>query len=367
MAEEENSQETFAGEGVRPVLLTDAATLRDRDSYLRHCLVGLADESCKGIVLCPSGVSLGQVEAAPAEIVTYPPLLPLGLWQPILSPLVEQIRRLEPTVLHCMTLGKLSLTRKLSELLKIPYITSVNSPDRQLWRLCCKGNYTFVVTPSETLARKMRAEMPGAAEKVRTVTIGAFVSEKSACFSSNNELATMVIVHPLDNTAAFEATFSAIKHLSIDGMDIVVALMGSGKAEGKVRHLITDLGLGHVINIVPEVRPLRQVFSAADIYVKPVRSMNFDFLLLDAMSEGMAVAACRGDDTELLREGQTAAFFAEGDELSIYSTLASLLKERDYARRLAAGGQELVRTEHRVSKMIADTIDVYRQASAIRQ
>jgi glycosyltransferase involved in cell wall biosynthesis len=364
MAEEEKSESTFAEEGVRPVVLADAATLRDRDTYLRHCFVGLADESCKGILLCPAEASLGQIEAAPVEVIHYPPLMAMGLWQPILSPLVERLKRLEPTVLHCMSISKLRLTRRLSDVLGISYVASINSPDKLVWRSCCKGNVAAIVTPSEGLARQMRKEMPAIAGLVRCITIGTFVSERTACFSVGGTLATMVVVHPLEATEDLEAAFNAIKHLSIDGMDLVVALMGSGKAEGKVRRLITDLGLGHVINIVPEVRPLRQVFSGADIYIKPKRSMNFDFLLLDAMSEGMAVAACRGDDTELLREGQTAVFFTEGDELSIYSTLASLLKERDYARRLAVGGQELVRSEHRVSRMVADMIAVYREATA---
>jgi hypothetical protein len=83
------------------------------------------------------------------------------------------------------------------------------------------------------------------------------------------------------------------------------------------------------------------------------------------MSEGMAVAACRGDESDLLRAGQTAALFDEDDELSIYSTLSELLTEREYARRLAKGSQELLRAEYTVSNMVAGLIDLYRGSALL--
>jgi glycosyltransferase involved in cell wall biosynthesis len=346
------------------VILADEAVLLDRDTFLRHCFVGLADESCKATLLCPADADLGQVGAAPVDVIPYPPLLALGLWKPILSPLVEKLGRVEPTILHCTSESKLRLTLKLSRLLDVPFIISINSSEKRTWKRYCKGKFAGIVTPSEAITREVKKEMAPKVDLVKCVKVGTFVSERTACFFAKNSLATMVIVHPLDDPKDFDAVFSALKHLTIDGMEMVVALVGEGSAERKVRRLIGDLGLGHVINIVPDVRPLRQVFTGADIFIKPRRLASFDFFLLDAMSEGMAVAACKGDDPQLLREGQTAALFEEGDELSIYSTLANLLKERQYAIQLARGGQDLLRAEHKVSRMVSDMIAVYRDAMA---
>jgi glycosyltransferase involved in cell wall biosynthesis len=363
MAEEQTSELQASEEVLRPVILVDAATLRDRDTFLRHCFVGLADESCKATLLCPVDAQLGQVSAAPVDIIPYPPLMSLGMWGPILSPLVEKLRRMQPTVLHCASESKLRLTVKLSKLLDVPFIISVNSPVSRTWRRYCRGRCAGIVTPSEAVAKEVRKDMGARADIVKYLKVGTFVSERTACFSTAGSLATMVMVHPLEAPKDFEAVFGAIKHLSIDGMEIVVALMGGGKAEGRTRRLITDLGLGHVINIVPDVRPLGQVFAGADIFIKPRRLKTFDFYLLDAMSEGMAVAACKGDQEDLIRPGQTAAVFEEGDELSIYSTLAGLLKERQQARRLARGAQDLLRAEYRVSRMVMEMIAIYREAS----
>jgi hypothetical protein len=364
MPREQIDKSQVSEDELRPVILADEATLRDRDAFLRHCFVGLADESCKGTLLCPADAELGQVAAAPVEIVQYPPLLSVGLWMPILSPLVEKLRKIDPTILHCASESKLKLTLRLSQLLDIPFIISMNSIPNRTWKRFCTGKFSGIVTPSRTMAARIKDQMGERGDLVRCIKVGTFVSETTACFAGASSLVTMVMVHPLEACSDFEPVFSAIKHLSIDGLEMVVALMGSGKADRKVRRLIADLGLGNVINIVPEVRPLRQVFSGADVFIKPRRSKSFDFPLLDAMSEGMAVAACKGDDEDILREGQTAAMFEEADHVNIYTTLGNLLRERDYARRLALGGQDLLRAEYRVSSMVADMIAMYRDAIA---
>jgi glycosyltransferase involved in cell wall biosynthesis len=364
MAEEQTSELLASEDDLRPVILADEATLRDCDAYLRHCFVGFADESAKGILLCPADAEMGQVAVAPMEVIQYPPLMSFGLWRPVLSPLIEKLTRLEPTILHCLSESKLKLTLRLSRLLDIPFVVSANSVPNRNRKRFCTGKFSGVMTSSRARAARMRKEMGCEADLIRYIKVGTFVSDRVACFAGSSRLVTMVMVHPLESCGDFEPVFSAIKHLSIDGVEMVVALMGSGRADHKVRRLIADLGLGNVINIVPEVRPLRQVFSGADVFIKPRLSKGFDFALLDAMSEGMAVAACKGDDEDILREGETAAMFEEGDHVSIYTTLGSLLRERDHARRLAGAGQDMLRAEYRVSGMVADMIATYRWAMA---
>lgn len=364
MAYEQNDSSQSAERELRPVIITDENVLRWQDAVLRHCFVGLTDEACKAALLCPADTELGQITASPVDIVQYPPLLSMGLWKPVISPLIDKLQKIEPTVLHCIAHSKLRLTQKLSGLLNIPFVVSLNSCPTHSLRHMCTAGCSGIIVPSRSIAVKAKAMLHDKSDMVRCIRVGTFVSEKIACFAGAGGLVTIVIVHPLDRCSDFEPVFNAVKHLCIDGVELVVALMGSGKAEGKVRKLISDLGLGNVVNIVPEMRPLRQVFSGADIFLKPKCSGDFDFALLDAMSEGMAVAACKGNDDELLQAGQTAALFDEDDQVSIYTTLAALIRQKDYSRNLAAEAQNLLRREYRVSRMVTEIIEMYRQVIA---
>ena len=89
---------------------------------------------------------------------------------------------------------------------------------------------------------------------------------------------------------------------------------------------------------------------------------RFNGNLVEAMSVGMAVAACREGVDDMLVEGETAVIFDADDELSIYAALQRLLDKRELARRIAMNGQLQIRRNHSVSKMVSAFINTYRKA-----
>ena len=80
------------------------------------------------------------------------------------------------------------------------------------------------------------------------------------------------------------------------------------------------------------------------------------------MSEGSAVAACKGGVDDLIIEDQTAVVFDPDDEFSIRTTLQRLFDRREYARRLARDAQQYLRDNHKVSRMISAALQVFREA-----
>ena len=121
------------------------------------------------------------------------------------------------------------------------------------------------------------------------------------------------------------------------------------------------MGLSNVINIIDTVEPLRSVLAGADIFIRPQPCEAFDSSLIEAMSVGMAVAACSGGaDDDLLIDGQTALLFDPEDELSIYAGLQQLLDKHDLAKNLARAAQSTLREDHSVAEMVDRHIDLYR-------
>jgi glycosyltransferase involved in cell wall biosynthesis len=174
--------------------------------------------------------------------------------------------------------------------------------------------------------------------------------------------ATIVAAHPLDNADDFENLFGAIRHISLDGYEFMTVVMGGGRAESQVHKLLAALDLLQTVTIVPRLRPVRSVLAAGDIFVRPQPSSAFDPFLLEAMSVGVAVAACRGGVDDLIVDGETAVVFDPNDELSIVTALKQLLGKREFARKIAAAGQEYLRKNHSVSNMISATLQTYRNA-----
>ena len=160
----------------------------------------------------------------------------------------------------------------------------------------------------------------------------------------------------------FEPLLNAARHMVIDGYEFMLVMVGGGRAETKMRKLLATLGLSHIAVIGPRLSSLASVLSAADIFIQPRPTATFDPLLLEAMSAGTAVAACKGGVDDLLIEDRTCVLFEPDDELSINNCICQLFNAPERARKLAQSAQNYVKENHSVSKMIASILETYHDA-----
>jgi glycosyltransferase involved in cell wall biosynthesis len=69
----------------------------------------------------------------------------------------------------------------------------------------------------------------------------------------------------------------------------------------------------------------------------------------------------------LIIENQTVVVFDPNDEISIKNTLQALFDKREFARKIARGGQNYLRENYTASKMISATLQTYYDASRWRR
>ena len=110
---------------------------------------------------------------------------------------------------------------------------------------------------------------------------------------------------------------------------------------------------------MPIVETYRDVLGGVDIFIRLKAKGRHDPTLLEAMSMGLAVAGCKDPVSRLLEDGKTGVLFNPTDELSIYNALKKLLNRPSWARQLALAGQDYVRQNHQVSRMVERLIQTY--------
>ncbi|MHC5059658.1 MAG: glycosyltransferase family 4 protein [Planctomycetota bacterium] len=348
---------------VRPVLLVDADTADSYAAFLRHLIAGLAADSCPTALVCPSKVNADSIICPSVEVIRHP-LFKIPLLQAQNTKTVfDALTKFRPTVLHCCSDSKARITKQLSNMLDIPYILTYNSVKRQLFAPLISTDHCAALIASSTVINEhlMRTH-PRLADRIKQINIGVFVEDTCACFSDAGRVTSMVVALTNDNLLDMESLLNAVKHLAVDGYEFMLIITGTGRAERKLHKLIRTLGLSQIVITVGNVQPLRAVFAGADIFIMPQPGVRFDQQLLEAMSVGMAVAACRGGVDDLLIEGETALIFEPDDELSIYSTLQKLLDRREFAMRIAMAAQNHLREHYGVSKMVASITKTYRAA-----
>jgi len=351
----------------RLALIASQRTVFEYSAFLERLLVGLADESVPVAMVCPPGCDVDMVLSGTAEVIRHP-VIELPFTKHLNRKLlVDRLGEFEPTILHCLCESKASLTMYLVEQLGLPYVLTVNSLKKQWGRLSISPKWcTKIIAPAKSIAEDVAGVYPQFADRIKQINIGTFVQRGTTCFGDTSRLASMIVAPAgggLDNVDDFENLFEAVRHLLIDRYEFVVVVVGEGPAEMQLRKLLAALGLLQIVTIVPRLRPWHSVFAAGDIFIQPQPAFSFNPLLLEAMSVGSAVAACKGGVDDLIIEGRTAVVFDPQDELSIKSTLQGLLDRRESARKIAKGAQQYLSENHTVSRMISAILQSYYDAA----
>ena len=348
---------------LRPVLFASKRTLYEYSVYLKHLLVGLADESIPAVLVCPPDTDLDDTTTGPVEVVRHP-VLQLPLMKRLnKNMLLEQLLKFKPTILYCLCESESPLTRQLARKLDLPYILTVNSLHKRWDNLHISSKRcSKIIVPAKSIAVNIASVQQRFAERIEQINIGTFIKEDTGRFHKASRLAALLTTHPLDDVNDFETLFNAIKHLSVDGYEFTMVVTGDGRADGQIRKLLAALDLLHIVTIVPKLKPLRSVLAAGDIFIQPQPSDTFNPLLLEAMSVGLAVAGCKGGADDLIIEGKTAVIFNPNDELSIHSCLQRLLDRPEFARQIAKAAQQYLKENHPVSNMISATLRALHEA-----
>jgi glycosyltransferase involved in cell wall biosynthesis len=357
---EQDVDVTVVRTSIRPVLIASERTLEEQCTFLRHLLVGLADESISTTLICPPGYDVEPIVPMPVTVLSHP-LVDLPLMKPLgIGRLAAQLAKARPTILHSLSESEASLTSRLAYRLQLPCVQTVNCLARRFPRLpVLPQRCRAIIAPTRTIAASMAKAYPRLADQIRQVNVGAFVEEDSVCFSDPSRLPSVILAQPLRRVSDFEVFFRVVKGLLADGYEFMVILMGSGPAEHGLRRLLERLGIFQAVTLVPILDPWRSVLAAGDIFVQPQPLRAFNMFLLEAMSLGTAVAACTGGVDDPIVPDQTAVIFERNDEQGIRQALTQLLDHHEFARQLAITAQEHVRTHHSVSRMVSATLRTY--------
>jgi glycosyltransferase involved in cell wall biosynthesis len=348
---------------VRPVFLVDRSVFLSYSAYIRRILVGLAGTAHASALVCPACTDSQAILCPSVERIEHPALrLPI-FWSQNRKILIDRLLRLKPTILHTFSPGQVHLARQLSKQLQLPYVVTCHK--NSLRRPCFQKSLRHaarLIAPSKPIADHLAEKFPDLQTRIERIHIGSFVEDQCSCFSHGGSVASLIAVHPLNSLKLFVPFLNAVRHLVLDGFEVMVAIMGTGKAEKAIRFHIRKLGLTSIVTVVPPIRPMRSVLSGADIYAHLSDSGTFDDQLLEAMAVGLAVAGSPETTSGLLHDGQTAVFWDPQDELNIYGCLKNMLGQREKSRRLAQNAQTHLRQHNSVSRMVDKLMSTYIEA-----
>ena len=104
--------------------------------------------------------------------------------------------------------------------------------------------------------------------------------------------------------------------------------------------------------------------QAADVFAYPTHIDNSPNALVEAMLVGVpTVASCVGGIPSLMRDGREGLLVPRGDPVALAVAIERLLGDRAAAARLGAAARETARRRNDPSRVVADTLETYRESS----
>jgi glycosyltransferase involved in cell wall biosynthesis len=145
--------------------------------------------------------------------------------------------------------------------------------------------------------------------------------------------------------------------------DVVVALVGDGPLEGRMRALAAELGVADAVLLPGRTGDVTAWLRRAEALVHPSRWEGFGLVLLEAMLAERPVVASRVSAIpEIVADGATGLLVPPDDVAALTGALLQLLGDPPWAAAMGRAGRARARDEFSVARMVARTRDVYRAA-----
>lgn len=330
---------------------------------LQPLAVGLMDELVELSVMCTAAPAGQPPLGVPSEMIPCPSRGWFGYRHSAIERLGEGLRRWKADLIHAVDASAAELARRVAADQNLPYIAgSFDLGDARRLGDSAAGA-ELLLAASEPVADALAAR-GSAKQRIRLLRPGVYHVRHATCFHEPENSVALVAGGPLENFNAFDAVLRCFAELAARKFDCVFFVIGSGRAERRLRQQARRLHLGQRITFIDALptEQLARIFQDADIYITPAPQRSIDMQSLLAMAAGVPVLAAAGKSAnDFLRDGQTVMSFACGDCAELTVKLSAMLDDRASARALAESALDYIRLNHSAAGNVTALARMYRE------
>jgi glycosyltransferase involved in cell wall biosynthesis len=348
-------------------MVVDEECLERFEPVVRQLSVGFVDEAIRTTIVGPRLPGVEALAMGPIQVCTYDRLTG---WRRkrSLSELLEAISARAPHLVHSLSTEISWLAAQIAGLLDVPLVASLNGLGEITERTePILRSASTVVAVSEPLRAMAMQRLGKGAQHVLRVRWGVLPEEHPSCFLDEQKNPTVITITPLSPDAGLEHVIDAVARLSAEPLPAMLFILGEGPAENDLRQRANRLGLNERVTFAGPVREWASILNGADIFVLPSRQSRLTIHPLAAMAAGLVVVAPGAGGHDCLIDGQTARIYHPPSAELLGAVLAEAIANPEESRRLAARAQEYVREHHRISTMVMETVQLYRQLTLNRR
>jgi L-malate glycosyltransferase len=338
--------------------LTETARFLDRKRYSPH--VGC---------FRPTGPRLADLERAEVPILSLPVnsfLSPADLFRGSRA-FVEYIRLHNIQLVHSFDAPLNVFSVPIAKFAGVPAVLSSQRGHRELTglanRVCLRITDRLtdaVVVNCDAMRRYLIEEEGVAATKIRVCHNAVDIEEYSrrpvaSPWPGRTVIGVICALRPEKRLDSLLRAFAKLAR-----PEAVLAIVGSGPEEARLKSLAAELGLGEACHFEPATSQVADWLSRMDIFVLPSRTEALSNSLMEAMACRCCVVASRvGGNPELVEDGENGLLFEAGNVEQLANQIALLLDDRDRRERMAAAGSAKMAENFTYSRAAATMQQIY--------
>lgn len=221
-----------------------------------------------------------------------------------------------------------------------------------------KGGRLGVLDPSRTITVHNGIEITAA-----PATTGAFRAEIGVAPEAPLVLTVGRFHEQKDQATLIRAWCHASR--AVPGA--VLALVGSGELEGRLREVASAHGVTDRVRFVRPRASLETAWADADVFALSSRWEGLPYVVLEAMAHRVPVASTDVDGIpEAVSDGVSGLLTPAGDSAALAGSLERLLGDPALRERMGAAGATRVSECFSLERMVDGVVDVYRDVAAER-
>jgi glycosyltransferase involved in cell wall biosynthesis len=156
---------------------------------------------------------------------------------------------------------------------------------------------------------------------------------------------------------------NALSELNKIRKDWVCWLIGGGPLLNQLRQQVNRLGLSGEVKFLGNQENVASLLKMADMFVFPSLQDNMPYAVMEAQIAGIPVAVTdSGGIPEMVKNGETGIIFPKRDSHSLFLNIKNLMENKQLRETLAKNAYNWATHQWSLTRMIENTIAVYRQA-----
>ena len=221
----------------------------------------------------------------------------------------------------------------------------------------------LVLAPTQDTANHVASEQEVARERIRVLPWAldpqfeemvnkVSSTQKPANFPAGRVILTVGRWDSAERYKGMDTLITALPRLLTDRSDVQLVAVGEGDDRNWLEDLADKNGVRRHVHFLSGLSyaELAACYSACELFALPSRGEGFGLVYLEAMACGKPViGGAHGGAPEIIQDGVTGYLVPHGDALQLATSIETLLRDPELARKMGERGKKRIENEFRFS------------------